>query len=392
MTLGIQTVSQRMIDMKFKSLAKIASGILGSKIPIIQGGMGVGISLAGLAGAVANQGGIGVISTAAIGMDEPDFFRNFLEANIRALRKEIRKAREITQGVLGVNIMVAMTNFVDMVKVAIEEAVDVIFAGAGLPVDLPGLLPGNSKTKLVPIVSSGKAARIISRIWLDRHGYLPDAVVVEGPMAGGHLGFKREQIADPRYALDRLVPEVMQELRPFEEAQGRAIPVVPAGGIYTGGDILKYLELGAAGVQMATRFVTTTECDASIDFKHVYLEAKREDIVIIDSPVGMPGRAIRNRFIDDVEEGKKKPYTCPYHCLRTCDYEHSPYCIAQALMNAKKGRLEHGFAFVGANAGRERGIVSVKELMERLQEEFEAATRPLAAPGWTPNDRSTDPS
>jgi NAD(P)H-dependent flavin oxidoreductase YrpB (nitropropane dioxygenase family) len=170
--------------MKFKSLAKIPSGILGSKIPIIQGGMGVGISLAGLAGAVANQGGIGVISTAAIGMDEPDFFRNFLEANIRALRKEIRKAREITQGVLGVNIMVAMANFVDMVKVAIEEAVDVIFAGAGLPVDLPGLLAGNRKTKLVPIVSSGKAARIISRIWLDRHGYLPDAVVVEGPMAG----------------------------------------------------------------------------------------------------------------------------------------------------------------------------------------------------------------
>jgi nitronate monooxygenase len=346
--------------------------------------MGVGISLAGLASAVANQGGVGVISAAGIGMDEPDFLRDFLGANRRALRKEIRKAREATRGIIGVNIMVAMTNFVDMAKVAIEEAVDVIFAGAGLPVDLPGLLAGNRKTKLVPIVSSAKAARIISRIWLDRHGYLPDAVVVEGPMAGGHLGFRREQIADPQYALERLVPEVIKELQPFEEAQGRAIPVVPAGGIYTGGDILKLLELGAAGVQMATRFVTTRECDASIGFKHAYLKAKREDIVIIDSPVGMPGRAIRNRFIDDIEKGKKKPYTCPYHCLRTCDYEHSPYCIAQALMNAKKGRLEHGFAFVGANAGRERGIVSVRELMETLQEEFEAATRPFASPGWTP--------
>ena len=367
--------------MKFKSLATLASSLLGSKIPIIQGGMGVGISLAGLAGAVANQGGIGVISTAGIGMDEPDFLRNFLDANARALRKEIRKAREATRGILGVNIMVAMSNFVDMVKVAVEEAVDVIFAGAGLPLNLPELLAGSRKTKLVPIVSSGRAARIIARRWFDRYGRLPDAVVVEGPMAGGHLGFKREQIADPAFALDRLVPEVMAELRPFEEAQGRAIPVVPAGGIYTGADIHKYLEMGAAGVQMATRFVTTDECDASVDFKRAYLEAKQEDVVIIDSPVGMPGRAIRNQFIDDVGDGKRMPYTCPYHCLRTCDYQHSPYCIAQALMNAKKGRLKHGFAFVGANAGRERKIIPVRELLERLQAEFEAAIRPLVTRG-----------
>jgi nitronate monooxygenase len=367
--------------MKFKSLAKIPSGILGSKIPIIQGGMGVGISLAGLAGAVANQGGIGVISTAAIGMDEPDFFRNFLEANIRALRKEIRKAREITQGVLGVNIMVAMANFVDMVKVA--------HRGSGR-CHLRGGRAARRPSRAARWEQEDEACshRVLGKGRADHFKDMARPTWVSSRRGcrgradgGGHLGFKREQIADPRYALDRLVPEVMRELQPFEEAQGRAIPVVPAGGIYTGGDILKYLELGAAGVQMATRFVTTTECDAPIDFKHAYLEAKREDIVIIDSPVGMPGRAIRNRFIDDVEEGKKKPYTCPYHCLRTCDYEHSPYCIAQALMNAKKGGLEHGFAFVGANAGREREVVSVKELMERLQEEFEAAARPLAAPG-----------
>ena len=314
--------------MKFQSLARIGQRILGARIPIVQGGMGVGISLAGLASAVANEGGVGVISTAAIGMNEPDFFSNYLEANIRALRNEIRKARAATKGILGVNIMVAMSNFVDMVRVAVEEAVDVIFAGAGLPMNLPALLEGSRKTKLVPIVSSGKAARIIIRRWLEKHGYAPDAVVVEGPMAGGHLGFSPEQIDDPRYALEKVVPEVIEAVRPFEESLGKSIPVVPAGGIYTGADILKYMQMGAAGVQMATRFVTTDECDAAPAFKQAYIEARPEDMVIIKSPVGMPGRAIRNRFIDDVGEGRRKPYTCPYHCLRTCDYQSSPYCIA----------------------------------------------------------------
>jgi nitronate monooxygenase len=370
--------------MKFESLANLGRRLLGARLPIIQGGMGVGISLSGLAGAVANQGGIGVISAAAIGMEEPDFFGNFLEANIRALRREIRKAREATEGILGVNIMVAATNFVDMVKVAVDEAIDVIFAGAGLPMNLPELLGENRKTKLVPIVSSAKAFRIICRRWLEKHHYLPDAVVVEGPMAGGHLGFKSEQIDDPHYALEKIVPEVIEEARSFERMQGKEIPVIPAGGIYTGSDIVKYLELGAAGVQMATRFVTTNECDASIEFKRSYIEAKEEDLVIIKSPVGMPGRAIRNQFIDDVSKGIRKPYTCPYHCLITCDYKNSPYCIALALVNAKKGKLKNGFAFAGANAYREKEIVSVKERMDTLQEEFEAAIHPPTAPGWAP--------
>jgi NAD(P)H-dependent flavin oxidoreductase YrpB (nitropropane dioxygenase family) len=370
--------------MKLKSFANTGRSLLGAKLPIIQGGMGVGISLAGLAGAVANQGGIGVISAAAIGMEEPDFFRNFLEANIRALRREIRKAKEATKGILGVNIMVATSNFVDMVKVAVEEAIDVIFVGAGLPMNLPELLGESRKTKLVPIVSSAKAFRIICRRWLEKHHYLPDAVVVEGPMAGGHLGFKSEQISDPSYALEKIVPEVIKEVQSFEKTHGKEIPVIPAGGIYTGRDMVKYLELGAAGVQMATRFVTTNECDASIDFKSSYIEAKEEDLVIIQSPVGMPGRAIRNQFIDDVSKGMRKPYKCPYHCLITCDYKNTPYCIALALMNAKKGNLENGFAFAGANAFREKDIVSVKERMDALQEEFEAAIHPPSAPGWAP--------
>jgi nitronate monooxygenase len=371
-------------DLKLQSLATLGRRILGARIPIIQGGMGVGISLSGLAAAVANQGGVGVISAAAIGMNEPDFFTNYLQANITALRNEIRKARNATQGILGVNIMVATSNFVDMVRVAVEEAVDVIFAGAGLPMNLPELLGASTRTKLVPIVSSARAARLLIRRWLDKHGYLPDAVVVEGPMAGGHLGFKSEQIDDPQYALEKIVPEVIEAVRPFEESLGRDIPVVPAGGIYTGADIHKYMRMGAAGVQMATRFVTTDECDASPEFKQTYVEARAEDIVIIKSPVGMPGRAIRNQFIDDVGEGKRKPYKCPYHCLLTCDYQNSPYCIAQALMNAKKGKLKNGFAFAGANAFRETDVVSVRTLMDSLQEEFEADARPQGAAGWTP--------
>ena len=184
--------------------------------------------------------------------------------------------------------------------------------------------------------------------------------------------------------MERIVPEVIEAVRPFEQSIGRDIPVVPAGGIYTGADILKYMRMGAAGVQMATRFVTTDECDASPEFKAAYVEARPEDIVIIKSPVGMPGRAIRNGFINDVGEGKRKPYKCPYHCLLTCDYQNSPYCIALALMNAKKGKLKNGFAFAGANAFREKAIVPVKTLMDSLQEEFETAARPQAASGWTP--------
>ncbi len=369
--------------MKFEGLG-LRRRLLGARLAIVQGGMGVGVSLSGLAGAVANQGGIGVISAAAIGMDEPDFAGNFIEANIRAFRREIRKAREQTKGILGANIMVATSNFVDMVRVAVEEAIDVIFAGAGLPMNLPELLGASRKTKLVPIVSSSKAFRIIARRWLQKYNYLPDAVVVEGPMAGGHLGFKSEQIGDPRYALEKIVPEVVQEVHSFEKLLDREIPVIPAGGIYTGSDIVKYLELGAAGVQMATRFVTTSECDASIEFKSSYIAAREDDLVIIQSPVGMPGRAIRNQFLDDVTKGIKKPFTCPYHCLITCDYKNSPYCIALALMNAKKGRLSHGFAFAGANAFREKEVVSVKQRMDTLQEEFEDALRPPTAPGWTP--------
>ncbi|RPH95032.1 nitronate monooxygenase [candidate division KSB1 bacterium] len=350
--------------------------------------MGVGISLSGLSSAVANEGGIGVIATAGIGMMESDFFSDFPAANLRALRREIRKARAATTGILGVNIMVALTNFADMVRAAIEEKIDIIFSGAGLPLNLPGFLTKDSVTKLVPIVSSGRAAALLCKRWTEHFHYMPDAIVVEGPRAGGHLGFKREQIFDPAFALEKLVPDVINAVRPFTEASGKTIPVIAAGGIYTGADLFKFIQMGAAGGQMGTRFVTTHECDASLEFKQAYLDSKEEDIVIIQSPVGMPGRAIRNPFIDAINNGEKHPFQCPYHCIITCDYKNSPYCIAFALVNAQKGNLKHGFPFAGANAYRTHEIISVKNLMQTLMTEYNQAEQAyLSRPSDDQNPR-----
>lgn len=356
--------------MKTINMKDLIIGDLKAKLPIIQGGMGVGISLSGLAGAVANQGGIGVIATAGIGMHEKDYARDFRKANNRALIDQIRDARCRSNGIIGVNIMVALSNFADMVKTAIDEKIDVIFSGAGLPLSLPEFLKGSKRTKLVPIVSSGKAARIIARKWLSDYNYVPDAFVVEGPKAGGHLGFKPEQIDNPDFALENLVTDVINEVRPIAEEQGKAIPVIAAGGIYNGQDIRKIIELGADGVQMGTRFVPTVECDASEAFKKSYIDAKQEDIGIIKSPVGLPGRAIINEFLLNTMAGKKKPYSCPYHCIMTCQYKDSPYCIALALMNAKEGDFEHGFAFAGQNAYQAESIVSVKDMVDTLNTEY----------------------
>ncbi len=353
--------------MQFPSL-KI--GDLVSRIPIIQGGMGVGISLSRLASAVANEGGIGVIACAMPGIHEPDIFTDSVQANLRVLKREIRKAKELTKGILGVNIMVAMTDFSELVKTSLREKIDVIFSGAGLPLDLPGYLKEGMKTKLVPIVSSGRAAKIICQKWLAKFNYLPDAFVVEGPKAGGHLGFKAEQLDDPQFCLENLVKDVLQAVKAFETDEGKAIPVIAAGGVYSGADIHKFLKLGASGVQMGTRFVATHECDADPAFKQAFVDAREEDLVVIKSPVGLPGRAIRNEFISRVNAGKTKPFKCPYHCIKTCDHNKSPYCIAIALGNAKKGKLKNGFAFAGQNAFRVDKIISVKELIRSLWEDY----------------------
>ena len=353
-------------------------GDLEARLPIVQGGMGVGVSLSGLASAVANEGGIGIISSAGIGMLEPDFAKNFRAANARALRSEIKRAKELTKGIIGVNIMVALSDYDEHVTTSLEEGADLIISGAGLPLKVPDKYlqdkTVNNKTKFVPIVSSGRAAELIFRYWATHYGLIPDAVVVEGPLAGGHLGFKKEQINNPNYALEKLVPDVISVVKIYEQRFSKNIPVIAAGGIFTGADIYKFIQLGASGVQMATRFVGTYECDASIEFKEAYLKCKKEDIVIIDSPVGMPGRAIKNKFLDEVLNGVKKPINCPWKCLKTCDYINSPYCIALALTNAKKGFLDNGFVFAGANAYRVKEIVTVKELIKIIKREYEEAS------------------
>ena len=338
------------------------------KLPIVQGGMGVGVSLNGLAAAVANEGGVGVISAAGLGLLYPEYKGTYLEKCIFGLREEIRKAREKTRGVIGVNIMVALSNFADMVRTAVEERVDVIFAGAGLPLDLPSYLTPDTKTQLVPIVSSSRAAKLICDKWSANYGYLPDAIVVEGPKAGGHLGFRSEQIEDENYSLEHLIPDVVGVARSYADVKN--IPVIAAGGIATGEDIARFMELGAAAVQMGSIFVPTEECDASIEFKKVYINAHAEDMRIIQSPVGMPGRAFDGEFIRSVAAGREKPRSCPFHCIKTCDYTKSPYCIIKALYNAARGNMKKGYAFAGGNAYLADKIRSVKEVVEKLKADF----------------------
>jgi NAD(P)H-dependent flavin oxidoreductase YrpB (nitropropane dioxygenase family) len=350
-------------------------GGLKIKLPIIQGGMGVGVSLSGLASAVANEGGVGVLSPAGIGFLYKDYSSDYLKNCIYGLTEEIRKTREKSQGILGVNIMVALSNYADLVTTSIKEKVNIIFSGAGLPLDLPKFLTPGSETKLVPIVSSARAATLICNKWYTNYNYLPDAIVVEGPKAGGHLGFKVDQIFDEHYSLENIIEEVVAVANEFSEKYGKQIPVIAAGGIYTGEDIAKILKKGAAGVQMGTRFVTTTECDASDGFKQAYIQAKEEDVRIIKSPVGMPGRAISCSFLDDVDSGKRRPTVCPVNCVKTCDITTAPYCIMASLASALRGNFRNGYAFAGSNVWKTDKIISVKELFSTLLDEYKTAVR-----------------
>ena len=347
-----------------------------ARIPIVQGGMSVGISLSGLAAAVAREGGIGVIGCAGIGSTEPDVHTDYNTANKRALVKQIKTARENAGGgVLGVNIMMALSDYDLLIQTAMEEGIDIIFLGTGLLLRMPPSIDldliKSGKTSIVPIISSGAGVKILFTYWSRFYQMVPDAVVIEGPLAGGHLGFTLDQLGDPHYRLENILPEVLKEVAPFEEQYHKKIPVIVGGGIFTGGDIYRFLKRGASGVQMATRFVATVECDASPAFKQSYVDCGYNDVVIIDSPVGMPGRAINNKFLQDVKAGGKKPFKCGWKCLRTCEFETSPYCIALALVNARDGKLDNGFAFCGANAYRINEIVSVHDLVEILISEYE---------------------
>lgn len=350
-------------------------GDLQAAVPIVQGGMGIGVSGRRLAVAVANAGGIGVMS--AVGMGYLPIAQEIETIageprNMTILRQEIRKARQETSGILGVNIMVAITEFAQTARTAIEEGIDIIFAGAGLPLNLPEQLIPGAKTKLVPIISSAKAARLMTKRWYSKYQYVPDAFVLEGPKAGGHLGFSREQIEQEDYQLEQLIPQVKAELDAIAQETGKQIPLIAGGGVFDGRDIHQMIKLGADAVQMATRFVVTEECDADQAFKEAYLACQQEDIAIIQSPVGLPGRAIDNDFLRRAKEGLTKPQVCARHCISTCPETESPYCISSALLNAVQGKLEHGFAFIGANGWRLQQMTTVPALLAELQAEYEA--------------------
>lgn len=354
-------------------LPKLTIGNKTAPIAIVQGGMGVGISLSSLSSAVANQGGIGIIAANGIGMIEPDYFKDGRAANIKGLRSEIRKAKAQSAGIIGVNIMVALEDFQELLKTAIEEKVDAVFLGAGLPIkNLPVAQLREAGVQVVPIVSSARATNLIFSMWKRIYHDVPDAVVVEGPKAGGHLGVAQADLEDDAFSLETVVPQVKEALAPYVEEFGKPIPLIAGGGIFTGEDIYKIMKLGADGVQMGTRFAATDECDADIRFKEAIVACSQEDIGIIKSPVGLPGRAIINNFLTSTTE-RKRNFSCPWQCLAGCQAEESNYCISMALNNARKGNLKSGFVFVGSNAYRVSAITSVGELIHELRQEYAAA-------------------
>ncbi len=356
---------------KMQKLPELNIGDLKIPVPIIQGGMGVRISLSKLAAAVAAEGGVGTISAALIGGLKSNLtLDDSTIADIKELTEQLRKASSLTSGVIAVNVMVALTNYSALVQAAAQEGAHIVVAGAGLPLGLPGLVKG-TKTKIVPIVSSGRAADLICRTWIRKHNYIPDAIIVEGPKAGGHLGFRFEELESESVMpeLGNIVSDVVKVAAKYGEA--KKIPVIAAGGVSTGKDIADMIKLGASGVQIATRFVPTHECDASEAFKNAYVNVKKEDITIIKSPVGLPGRAVNNDFIHRARRGEIK-FRCFYQCLKTCNPAKSPYCIAEALINAADGKLDDAVIFVGANAWQADKIVSVKDVMKELVTEAEA--------------------
>ena len=347
-------------------LSSLIIGDLVAKVPIIQGGMGVGVSLSSLAGAVAREGAIGVISAAQPGYLEDDFSSNPLTANLRSLGNHIKKAKEISNnGIIGVNIMCASKDYEEYVKCAIDNGADLIISGAGLPTDLPKLVEG-SNIKIAPIVSPPKSASVILKMWDRRYGRTADMVVIEGPKAGGHLGFSNESLEEYESKdYDKEVLEIIEIVKEYENKYNKKIPVVFAGGVFDRKDIDHYISLGCSGVQMATRFVATEECDADINFKMAYINSKKEDIVIVKSPVGLPGRAISNKFMKDRKLINEKITKC-YKCLKKCNMADIPYCITGALVRAVKGDIDNSLVFCGENAYRLNKIITVKELIKEL--------------------------
>lgn len=338
------------------------------KYPLIQGGMGIGVSLGRLSGSVAKLGGLGTISTVGIGYREKDYYKDQLLASKRALKREVKIAREISQGngLIGVNIMYALNDYESLVKMSVEEGVDFIVSGAGLCLNLPGLVK-DENILLAPIVSSLKALKIIIKYWDKKYSKLPDFIIIEGLKAGGHLGFTREDIKDNK-DLESIVKEIITYLKD----KNLDIKTFVAGGIFDNKDYKKYKELGTTGVQVGTRFIVTDECDVDKRFKDFLIKAKKEDLKIIKSPVGMYARCVNTQLIEESEVSKIKKENKCIDCLKTCNKKDIDFCIEEALVSSAKGDIKNGLFFAGEVVERIDKIQSVESVVkEILGDEYE---------------------
>jgi NAD(P)H-dependent flavin oxidoreductase YrpB (nitropropane dioxygenase family) len=362
-------------------------GDLSIEKPIIQGGMGVRVSTAPLAAAVANCGAAGTIASVGLNPDLTANMRDIRKSSREELTKQIRKARELSDGIIGVNIMVALSNYEDMVRTAAKENVDYIISGAGMPISLPEFA-GNSSSKLIPIVASARGAELIIRTWKRRYNRFPDALIVEGPLAGGHIaGYNCEELSSLRSTiqeepfLEKAVKDILDVTDRYERNDGISIPIIAAGGIFDGKDVAKFLNLGVKGVQIGTRFVATDECSVPDGFKQLYIDSGEEDIVYIKSPVGMPARAVKTKFLESILRGERKEFNCNYRCLKTCSPSTAQYCIAKALVDAISGDIDNAIVFAGNNVSRIKKIISVEELIKEIVgetiEELNKGTRCL---------------
>jgi len=339
-----------------------------SEFPVIQAGMGVRIGSAELAAASANAGGYGTIASVGLGDENHTDITNYFDHCSQALAELIRQARKATVGKkpIGINAMVALGNYSQVIKTAVEEKVDFIISGAGLPLNLPEFV-GDADIALIPVISSGRAFEVVVKTWLRKYNRRPDAVIVEGPRCGGHLGFSMDQIENPETcSLDKLLVEVKEVSARYDMPD---LPTLAAGEVACRADVENFIRMGYDGVQIGTYFITAEESGIDEKSKQVFINATNDDIVIIKSPVGLPVRVIKTKLVQKVLAGERTQFTCPYRCLRSCNPAKSLFCIARALMATWHGDVDNGLYMCGCNLNAVRKIFPVKEFFDTLKGE-----------------------
>jgi len=352
---------EQKIDMKLPSL-KIRN--LESKFPVIQAGMGVRVGNADLSAETIIQGGYGTIASVGLG-DIEKSKTDFVEESNRLLTQEIERARELAgnRAPLGVNVMVALSNYEDIVKTSVKAGIDFIISGAGLPIPLPEFV-GDADVALIPVISGGRALEVLLRAWKRKYNRKPDAIIAEGPKCGGHLGFSYEMLDHPETcSLDIILKEIKEVMAKYD----CDVPVISAGEVASRKDIEDALRMGYDGVQIGTKFITTEEAGIDRKSKQVFVDAKNEDVVVIKSPVGLPVRVLNTPLVQRVIDGGREKFTCPYRCLRTCRPAKVPFCIAKALLSTWRGDVENGLYMTGCNVDDLDEIIPLKEFFDTLK-------------------------